>query len=240
MSYNWFAKVYDQLMDDTLYGKWLTYTQKHVSENQTMLELGCGTGILGIMLKEAGYDLTGLDLSEEMLSLAYDRQTESKVFFPLLQRNMKNLSELPEYDSVICYSDALCYMEDETALAKVFEEVYSVLSTEGVFLFDVHSLHKMELFQEFSFHAEVDDIVFLWDSYEGEHEGSVDHHLTFFVETEEGRYERFEEVHSERTYPVEVYIQLLKKAGFRTVDVTADFTDTVESDSERWFFKVRK
>ncbi|MCD8505871.1 MAG: hypothetical protein LRY37_01635 [Alkalibacterium thalassium] len=45
--------------------------------------------------------------------------------------------------------------------------------------------------------------------------------MTFFVETDKGRYERFEEVHSERTYPVEVYIQLLKKAGFRTVDVNS-------------------
>ncbi len=166
MSYNWFAKVYDQLMDDTLYDKWLDYTVKNVPTDKSLLELGCGTGILGIMLKEKGYPITGLDLSEEMLSLAYDRQLQSDVVFPLIQRDMMDLSDLPEYDSVVCYSDALCYMQDKEALLKVFKEVHSVLSAEGVFLFDVHAPAQIDVFMDTSYHAEVDTIVFLWDSYE--------------------------------------------------------------------------
>lgn len=240
MSYNWFAKVYDQLMDDTLYDKWLDYTVKNVPTDKSLLELGCGTGILGIMLKEKGYPITGLDLSEEMLSLAYDRQLQSDVVFPLIQRDMMDLSDLPEYDSVVCYSDALCYMQDKEALLKVFKEVYSVLSAEGVFLFDVHAPAQIDVFMDTSYHAEVDTIVFLWDSYEGEHDLSVEHHLTFFVETEENKYERFEEVHKERTYPLEDYTDLLQLAGFESVNVTGDFQDNLPADSRRWFFEVRK
>ncbi|MCC5895114.1 MAG: class I SAM-dependent methyltransferase [Alkalibacterium sp.] len=240
MSYNWFAKVYDQLMDDSLYEKWLEYTLKHVPVDHSLLELGCGTGILGILLKEKGYPITGLDLSEEMLSLAYDRQLESDTVFPLIQRNMMDLSELPEYDAVICYSDALCYMEDEEALLKVFKEVHSVLTADGVFLFDVHSPLQIEAFMETSYHAEVDEIVFLWDSYEGEHDYSVEHHLTFFVETKEDTYERFEEIHKERTYLLEDYLRMLKTAGFKHVNVTGDFREELAGDSKRWFFDVRK
>lgn len=239
MSYNWFAKVYDQLMDDTLYGKWLDYTFKHAPTTSTLLELGCGTGILGIMLKQKGYSVTGLDLSEEMLSLAYDRQVESKTTFPLIQRDMRDLSDLPKYDAVLCYSDALCYMEDAKALLQVFKEVRSVLPEKGVFLFDVHSPVQIEVFLDTSYHAEVDDIVFLWDSYEGEHDLSVEHHLTFFVETEGNRYERFEEIHKERTYLLSEYLRLLETAGFKEVNVTGDFQNELKPDSRRWFFEAR-
>ncbi|EXJ22865.1 Methyltransferase [Alkalibacterium sp. AK22] len=241
MSYNWFAKVYDELMDDSLYSQWLQYTQKHLQPGATLLELGCGTGILGIMLKQAGYDLTGLDLSEEMLSLAYNRQLESKTMFPLLHRDMKDLSGLPPFDAMVCYSDALCYMESEESLKTVFKAVYNGLNKNGCFLFDVHSPLKITDFLETSFHAETNGIVFLWDSYEGEYPNSIEHQLTFFVENEEGLYERFEELHKERTYSLQTYQQLLKEAGFNQVKVTSDFQDSFDGvNGRRWFFEAVK
>ncbi|MDZ7834234.1 MAG: class I SAM-dependent methyltransferase [Alkalibacterium sp.] len=181
MSYNWFAKVYDNLMDDTLYDKWLDYTQSHISAGKDILELGCGTGVLGLKLKKSGYAVTGLDLSEEMLSLAYNRQLEQGETFPLVQGDMRDLKELPAYGNIICYSDALCYMEDEAELSTVFKEVYDRLEKDGKFLFDVHSIYQIEAFLSTSFHAETDGIVFMWDSFEGSDPFSVEHELTFFV-----------------------------------------------------------
>lgn len=240
MTYNWFARVYDELMDETLYEKWFNYTASYLPAHSTLLELGCGTGILGITLKERGYSISGLDLSEDMLSLAHNRQQEEKVFFPLIQRDMKDLSELPNYEGIICYSDALCYMDNEEELLKVFKEVYAHLTSDGYFLFDVHSLYQMNAFLETSFHAETDGIVFMWDSYEGEYPHSVEHELTFFVEKDNSVYERFEEVHKERTYAIDTYLNLLKKAGFSHVEVTADFGESVKEDSKRWFFAAHK
>ncbi|MER2063464.1 MAG: methyltransferase domain-containing protein [Alkalibacterium sp.] len=240
MTYNWFAKVYDDLMDDSLYDKWLTYTEKYIPKGQTILELGSGTGILGIKLKAGGYDMTGLDLSEEMLSLAYNRQLEAGVTFPLIQGDMRELSDLPVYPNIICYSDALCYMEDENELLAVFKEVYNKLETGGRFLFDVHSLAQIEAFLDMTFHAETDGIVFLWDSYEGNAPYSVEHELTFFVNKKNNTYERFEETHKERTYPLEDYRALLNKAGFYDIKVSADFTEEISEDSKRWFFACKK
>ncbi len=240
MTYNWFAKVYDELMDDSLYDKWLEYTEKHISNEKRLLELGCGTGILGLKLKSGGYDITGLDLSEDMLTLAYTRQIEEDVFFPLVKGNMKDLKDLPEYPGIICYSDALCYMDNEEELLLVFKEVYDRLENGGKFLFDVHSVHQMEKFLETSFHAETEDIVFLWDSFEGEHPHSVEHELSFFVNTDENRYERFEETHKERTYPIKTYVNLLKEAGFKNVEVSADFNEDINDESKRWFFACTK
>ncbi|GEK92070.1 SAM-dependent methyltransferase [Alkalibacterium kapii] len=240
MEYNWFAKVYDDLMDDTLYEKWLKYTSEHIGKNKDILELGCGTGILGIKMKEAGYDVTGLDLSEEMLSLAYNRQLEAGVTFPLVQGDMRDLTDLPVYSNVVCYSDALCYMKNEGELLSVFKEVNSKLDKEGLFLFDVHSTYQVSEFLKTSFHAETDDIVFLWDTFEGEQPYSVEHQLSFFVKEKDGRYSRYEELHEERTYPLATYKELLKQAGFKDIEIKADFTEEVTSESKRWFFSCSK
>lgn len=240
MTYNWFAKVYDELMDDSLYDKWLTYTEEHISSGERLLELGSGTGILGLKLKRNGYDITGLDLSEEMLSLAYNRQLEAGVTFPLIQGDMRHLEDLPLYPGIICYSDALCYMENEEELLMVFKEVFDRLENKGKFLFDVHSTFQMERFLSTSFHAETEEIVFTWDSYEGEHPYSVEHDLSFFVNTKDNIYERFEETHRERTYPMDVYTKLLKQAGFEKVDISADFNEDVNDESRRWFFACVK
>lgn len=240
MTYNWFSKVYDELMDDSLYEKWFDYTATYLSNKSTLLELGCGTGILGIKLKKNGYDLTGLDLSEDMLSIAHQKQVEANVTFPLVQRDMQDLSDLPNYDGIACYSDALCYMENEEELLKVFKEAYTHLNDNGYFLFDVHSIKQIENFLTTSFHSETSDIIFLWDSFEGEYPHSVEHELTFLVEQENHLYERFEEVHKERTYPIHVYEELLIKAGFTAIEVTADFGQDVNEESKRWFFAAKK
>lgn len=240
MTYNWFAKVYDELMDDSLYDQWSDYTLSYVPKGASLLELGCGTGILGLKLKEKGFDVTGLDLSEDMLSIAYDRQVNQGASFPLVHRDMRDLSDLPNYDSIVCYSDALCYMDNQEDLLAVFKEAYTHLNDNGLFLFDVHSLYQMKQYLSTSFHAETSDIVFMWDSYEGQHDYSVEHDLTFFVENEDGLYERFEEVHKERTYPVEDYLNLLKQSGFKEIEVTADFGQTVQPDSKRLFFACKK
>ncbi|WP_208558836.1 class I SAM-dependent DNA methyltransferase [Marinilactibacillus kalidii] len=240
MKYNWFAKVYDELMDDTLYPKWAAYTGRYLTNQDHILELGCGTGILATELTKAGFDIIGLDLSADMLSLAYDRQLETGVRYPLVEMDMRDLSELEKFDGVICYSDALCYIETEEAKKEVFSAVYNQLNDKGTFLFDVHSLHQMTLFESFSYHDEVNSIVFLWDSFKGNTPYAIEHQLTFFVENEDGRYERFEEVHKEWTHPIETYVAMLKSVGFKNVEVTADFGESVDNTSKRWFFAAEK
>jgi SAM-dependent methyltransferase len=227
-------------MDETLYPKWVEYANRYLNGHESILELACGTGRLGVLLKQVGYDVTGLDSSADMLSLAYNRQREAGVSFPLIEGDMRELAELEKYDAILSFCDSLCYLEEKTDLEKVFSQVYQVLNNDGIFLFDVHSLKKMKQFEEYSYHAETEEAVLLWDSFKGDAPHSVEHELTIFVKNDEGLYERYQELHKERTYPIEEYHQMLSVAGFKEIEVTADFKDTLESDALRWFFKAKK
>lgn len=242
-SYETFAKIYDEVMDDSQYENWLVFTQKMLSQTtQRILELACGTGVLSILLADKGYDVTGLDLSTEMVKLAKERGQAANSSATFVEGDMLELSEETLFDAVTCYSDSLCYMKDEEALAQVFEGVYLSLKETGTFIFDVHSISKIEEgFKEYSYHYQTDEFAFLWESYPGEVDYSVEHFLTFFVQEETGKFTRYDELHEERTYPLETYLALLKQAGFKTIKTYADFTDDIPTqDSDRWFFVCEK
>lgn len=240
MTYGVFAQVYNELMDDEVFLKWRDYTQLHVPSEASILELGCGNGQLGILLKEAGYAIEGLDLSDKMLSLAQFRQEEADVRFPLIQGDMRDLTDFGEYEAIISYCDSLCYLPETEDFKQTFQEAYTHLKEDGVFLFDVFTTEHIEGLDGYSYHDELPGIVFMWDSFPGEHADSIEHDLSFFIEQEDGTYEREMELHQERTYPIATYLILLKEAGFTNVEVTADFDQEVSGNNTRWFFKARK
>ncbi|MFW3652754.1 class I SAM-dependent DNA methyltransferase [Vagococcus fluvialis] len=242
-TYETFAKIYDEVMDENLYLDWLDFTCRHLhKKQQNLLELACGTGILSVELANLGFNVTGLDLSEEMIELAQKRTSSDDQGLSFVAGNMLSLTDKNKYDAVTCYSDSLCYMKNESEVAQVFAGVYESLKEKGTFLFDVHSTYKIEEgFAEYSYHYQTDDFAFLWESYPGDEEYSIEHFLTFFVSDKQGKFERFDELHEERTYDLTTYKNLLKQAGFTSVDVFADFEDhQPDEESKRWFFVCKK
>lgn len=242
-TYETFAKIYDEVMDDSLYLDWLEFTRRHVNPTaKNVLELACGTGILSVELANLGIQVTGLDLSEDMIKIANKRIDPTDDVVSFKTGDMLALTDEDAYDVVTCYSDSICYMPDEQSVKQVFEGVYRALTSSGTFIFDVHSLYQMnEHFSEYSYHYQTDDFAFLWESYPGDYEHSVEHFLTFFIQESDGLFKRYDELHEERTYDIETYQALLKDVGFSDVKVYADFEDSQPTDeSARWFFVCEK
>ena len=242
MSYETFAFVYDEVMDDSLYDQWLAFSKRYLPANITVLEMACGTGALAVALANTGYEVTALDLSEEMLMMASKRAAEEEATVQFVQGNMLDLSEMGQYQAITCFSDSLCYMGNRQEVQQVFDEVYQALEEEGTFIFDVHSTYQIDkIFPEYSYHYQTEEFAFLWDSYQGEKEHSIEHFLTFFVKEETDSFVRYDELHKERTYSLENYLTMLENAGFMDVSVYADFTDEAPGDeSLRWFFVCKK
>lgn len=245
MTYETFAFVYDEVMDDGLYNQWLTFSKRHLPTSAAILEMACGTGALAVSFAKNGYEVTALDLSEEMLMMASKRAADQDATVQFVQGNMLDLSEMGQYKAITCFSDSLCYMANRQEVQQVFDEVYQALEEEGTFIFDVHSTYQIDkIFPEYSYHYQTEEFAFLWDSYPGEKEHSIEHFLTFFVKKEGSETEsftRYDELHKERTYTVENYLTMLENAGFMDVSVYADFTDEEPNDeSLRWFFVCKK
>lgn len=242
MAYETFAFIYDEVMDTALYQRWLEFSLRHLGKRKRVLELACGTGALAVEFAKDQFEVTGLDLSEEMLMMASERAQKEEVELQLVQGDMLDLSEIGTYEAVTCFSDSICYMSDEQAVQQVFDGVYQLLEDEGIFIFDVHSTYQIdEVFPAYSYHYQTEEFAFLWDSYPGEEAHSIEHFLTFFVQDEEGLFTREDELHTERTYSLETYQRLLENTGFQKLEIYADFIDVAPNEkSRRWFFVCYK
>ncbi len=76
-----FAAVYDAVMDDSLYDLWTDFPSvicQRLRIKKKLLELACGTGIQSVRFSQAGFDVTGLDLSADMLKIAEKRASSAK------------------------------------------------------------------------------------------------------------------------------------------------------------------
>ncbi|MFI8575211.1 class I SAM-dependent DNA methyltransferase [Rossellomorea aquimaris] len=247
MSYERFAYVYDYLMQDVPYDGWLEFVNKQAKaysiQGESVLDIACGTGELSLRLVRDGYDVTGVDLSQDMLMVAQEKALEMNVKLNLFQQDMSKLDSLGEYDLITIFCDSLNYLEDEKDVENTFKSVYAHLKRDGLFLFDVHSIYKMtQIFINQTFTLTDEHVSYIWDCFPGEVPNSVEHELTFFVKDEEtNQYERVEELHKQRTYPILTLKEWLKDAGFEVLNVSADFTEEAPADhSERIFFTCKK
>ncbi|WP_299738550.1 class I SAM-dependent methyltransferase [Rossellomorea sp. y25] len=247
MSYERFAYMYDYLMQDVPYDGWLEFVDKqakaHSIQGKSVLDIACGTGELSLRLVRDGYDVTGVDLSQDMLMVAQEKALEMNVKLNLFQQDMSKLDSLGEYDLITIFCDSLNYLEDELDVENTFKSVFAHLKQGGLFLFDVHSIFKMtQIFINKTYTLTDDQVSYIWDCFPGEVPNSVEHELTFFVKDEEtNQYERVEELHKQRTYPILTLKEWLKDAGFEVLEISADFTGEAPTDhSERIFFTCKK
>jgi cyclopropane fatty-acyl-phospholipid synthase-like methyltransferase len=247
MSYEHFAYLYDELMKDAPYDAWVQFVLKkaktyHVDGNQ-LLDLGCGTGELSIRLAKKGFNVTGIDLSEDMLTVAHAKAVEAGVNIPFFEQNMADLEGQGDFNIITIFCDSLNYLSSEEEVIQTFSNAFQHLNDQGIFIFDVHSLYKInEIFINQTFALNEDRIAYIWNSFPGDHENSVEHELSFFVLDEKtDKYDRYDELHFQRTFTVQQYSGWLKDAGFELLEVTADFTnDTPNTEAERIFFVARK
>ncbi|MGG0178584.1 class I SAM-dependent DNA methyltransferase [Gottfriedia acidiceleris] len=246
MTYNRFAYLYDQLMNDVPYERWVQFLknvfQKYEVLQPSILDIGCGTGTLPISLAKLNYSISGVDLSEEMLSVAMAKAEQEKVNIPFFQQNMVELEGFDQLDCVTIFCDSLNYLETEDQVKQTFIKVNESLKDNGLFLFDVHSPYKIEeIFGEETFFIDGAELSLVWSCTQGEYPLSVEHDLVFFMK-EENRdlYERFEEYHNQRTFPINMYKSLLNQTGFEVKEIIADFDEAVDDTSERIFFIAMK
>lgn len=247
MSYEHFAYLYDELMKDAPYDEWVKFVkerlQKYHVDGNLLLDLACGTGELSIRLAEEGFSVTGVDLSSDMLAVAQAKSEGAGTPIPFFEQNMTDLEGHGLFDIIGIFCDSLNYLQTEEEVTQTFSTVYQHLKTGGIFFFDVHSIYKIsQVFINQTFALNEDNLSYIWNSFPGKFPNSVEHDLSFFVlDGQTGKYDRFDELHFQRTFPVQQYTDWLKSAGFDLLEVSADFENTAPiSHSERIFFVVQK
>ncbi|MDN4607079.1 class I SAM-dependent DNA methyltransferase [Sporosarcina highlanderae] len=243
-AYTNFAHVYDELMSDIPYDSYVELLSLPLNglKERKIIDIGCGTGLLSVKLAKAGAEVTGIDLSKDMLSVAKKRAGDLSTEIEFVEQPMQEIEGAPEYDAAVIAIDSLNYLPDRESVLQTFKGVHSVLKNGGLLMFDVHSIFKTDvIFMEGPFTFDNDRIAYIWETEEGDAEHSVYSELAFFVKEENGLYRRFDESHQQRTFHVNEYVDLLREANFTIERIFADWEDEPpHEESERIFYQVRK
>ena len=243
--YNKFAYLYDDLMVDFDYENWFNYIEnifeKYNKNPKKVLEMACGTGNLSYYLGKKGYKLTCFDLSEDMLSKAYEKLRRFKNV-KLLNQDMVNFNFNENFDAVISICDSINYIIDEEDLIKTFNNVWNHLEEGGIFIFDINSYYKLKyIIGHNTFVEDRENIFYTWENYFDEDTDICDFYLTFFVSEDGENFLRFNEEHREKAYKTEEIVHMLKEAGFSKIDYYSAFTfDRPDEKTERINFVAIK
>ena len=185
-AYTSFAYVYDTFMDNVPYGEWARHIREKLCEHGVtdgiVLDLGCGTGTMTERLAGYGYDMIGVDNSEEMLELAMEKKTESGYDILYLLQDMRGFELYGTVRAVVSVCDSVNYITEPDELEEVFRLVNNYLDPKGIFLFDFNTVHK---YRDVSFDSTIAEdrgvCSFIWDNRYYEKEQINEYDLTLFI-----------------------------------------------------------
>lgn len=247
-AYSSLAAVYDRLNADIDYAAWADYIEKQFGlysriKPESVLDLACGTGAMTVELARRGYDMTGVDLSEEMLAVAR-RKCDAERFAHKVLLVRQDMCELELYgtvNAVVCCLDSLNYLTSTDALRRTFAHVHTYLDPDGLFLFDMNAPAKFErVYADNAYVLEDEGILCAWQNEYNPKSKLCNFWLSIFEEGADGRWERYDECQRERCYSLRIVKKLLAEVGFALCALSADF-DGGEADdnTERWYFTAR-
>ena len=185
-AYTSFAYVYGTFMDNVPYGEWARHIREKLCEHGVtdgiVLDLGCGTGTMTERLAGYGYDMIGVDNSEEMLELAMEKKTESGYDILYLLQDMRGFELYGTVRAVVSVCDSVNYITEPDELEEVFRLVNNYLDPKGIFLFDFNTVHKYRDVIGDSTIAEDRGVCsFIWDNRYYEKEQINEYDLTLFI-----------------------------------------------------------
>ena len=240
--YEDFSYIYDKLSFDLDYEGYadniLKLAKDYKIKKENMLELAAGSGMLTKYFFDEFENIDALDISPDMLNVfanKYDNDNINLIYYDMVE--FENPSK---YDLIVILLDSINYVTDPKDLQKLFNNCYKNLKDEGLLVFDINSEHKMtQVFGSNCYVYEYEDIFYTWDNFY--EDDLVDMHLNFFVENEDGSYDRIYEYQQERIYRTDEVTKMVEQAGFKDVK-TYDEDDfgNVKDDSQRILFSAVK
>ena len=245
-AYTSFARVYDTFMDNIPYEEWCEYLTGLMREygvrDGLVLDLGCGTGNMTELLAKAGYDMIGADNAEEMLEIAMEKRDKSGHDILYLLQDMQEFELYGTVRAVVSVCDSLNYITEEEELQHVFALVNNYLDPHGIFLFDMNTVYKYQtMIGDATIAENREEGSFIWENSYDEESGINTYELALFIPREDGLYEKTEEVHYQRAYPLEKIKELIQNAGMELLAVYDAYTmEPPKEDSGRLTFVVRE
>lgn len=244
--YGDFAYYYDLLTENVDYESRCNYIHSLLAENGIgkgiLLDLACGTGTVSVLLSQKGYDMIGVDASEDMLCVAQEKKTEADTDIIFLCQKMEELDLFGTINGAVCTLDSINHVTDEATVKEIFRRVSLFMENKGVFIFDVNTPYKhREILGNNTFVYDMDEVYCIWQN-------STDDNLlttisldVFEKDEEDDVYYKYSEQFCEKGYSLSDIENWVKEYKFDIVGIYEEMTkEPVREDTQRAVFVLKK
>lgn len=230
--YHALAAHYDSLVkDDEATKAWVDLIERSASFHH-VVECACGSGEITLALARKGYTIEASDLSEDMINQARQKKDAEKVKWSV--QNMVDLHIEQTPDLMLCLCDSLNYLLEDEQIIKVMHQSYELLAKDGTFIFDVHSLDRIDEFkEEFLEEGCLDGTNYEWSIQSDE--DLIYQNFVFYDECANAHYEQ----HIQRVYDPMWLKSEAEKCGF-SVEIFTDFVHVGITEGEKYFYILKK
>ena len=243
-AYEALAVSYDRLTNDVDYRAAVAFYGEIMKREgvapRSAADLACGTGSVAALLAQQGLPVIGVDLSEDMLTVAAQKTMDMENSPRFVCQSLQSLRLPRAVDLAVCALDSLDYITDPEDCREAIRRVYKALNPGGIFIFDVNTPEKLRAMDGQVFLDEDDDVYCVW---RGEFDGNTNicsYGMDLFQRQGEVWLRSFEE-HREYAYSASQLVGYLKEAGFTHIRVYGDRTFAAPAPGEqRIYLKARK
>jgi len=241
-SYGVLAEHYDGLMPPAGHEAALRhylsrFKEAKLPDGAAIIDLACGTGTIALALARLGYDLTGIDPSPDMLSVAARKSGGGRNPMWLCQ-SMQELDLNDTADAAVCCFDGVNYLDTPGGLRRALRRIRLFLKPRGVFLFDVITPQAMADMDGETFSSESDTTYCTWRPI---FTGSKLYSQVDLFVRDGSLWRRHAETHVQRAYGMDELSDALREAGFDRIRFTKAFTrQKADSSQRRWSVCARK
>ncbi len=237
--YSLIASIYDSMMRHVSYPEWADYYETIFRRSGYNVfdvhDIACGTGSLLIELFQKGYNLSGSDLSPEMIQIARKKCARLGLDIPWSVETMDAPRPAERYDAFICSYDSINYLTTESEWLSCFSSAYTALRPNGIFVFDISTESNSK--QNFDQALEIDRLNrFKRISMYNERERIQINRIELTLHSR-----IFAEEHRQRIYRLDEVLAMIGKSRFRIEGMYDHFTfDEGTEESERIHFVLKK
>lgn len=226
-SYSALAASYDALTEDVGYERRADFVEGIFRRSRipvhTVLDLACGTGTMTALFTERGYELIGVDSSEEMLLEAREKAQTLTGIPPLfLHQSMPELDLYGTVEAAVCCLDSLNYLTSPREVRETFRRLHLFIAPGGALVFDVHALGKLLAMDGQVWLDEREEVYCVWRTEFSRRSRLLDYYVDIFSARADGTWSRGFEEHHQRYYSVEELSEWLAAAGFEDIRVYGD------------------
>ncbi len=216
-----------------------TFEQYFDGQVKDVLDLGCGSGNVTFPLSKLGYDMIGVDISEEMLAVARNKDCKGKVLW--LCQDMRSFELYGTVEAAVSTLDALNHLTKKDDVAACLSLVHNYLVPGGVFVFDVNTEYKFKnIYGKQAYILEDEGVLCAWQNDYSEKSKICKFYISVFAEKEDGSYERYDALEKERMYTEKALVEMCTRAGFTVLSVNDGYTQKTPCETtERLVFVLR-